>query len=446
MNPCVALVLVVMLVGAAYLVWEASFEGDSGLPLTGHARSIGGGRLVSSLRHWPAVVSNHHSEGLYVPIHDGVQDLNVFVRTAGYYTREEEVVLLLTSLPVSSFSFRSVLGLFDKETGIYAVAFDFPGLGLSDKPHDALYDVDYLAERVKDVIASMNLGKVHLVLQDYAGTVGLRFAERYQHLVRSVTLLDPGLEVAAPQLAFPVSLLAADGDAATARLALPVLTSSLPVLSHLNRYLWRSALGDNFSQADSLAFSFLARYAGGKHSLLRIGAERAKARDALLADPKARQAAAASLKQLLASADNNQSGIPLQCIFTENNNYYSNAEDQRQFVTATFQPSHQEVKRSGFLVQADQPAELVSHVVKFVRGLPKSVDKLNNKQANLQAQREAEEVLARLEAGDPSLHVHAHGHGGGMGAAAGHSHGHSHSHSHSHSHGHDHDHDHDHDH
>jgi pimeloyl-ACP methyl ester carboxylesterase len=147
--------------------------------------------------------------------------------------------------------------------------------------------------------------------------VGLRFAERYQHLVRSVTLLDPGLEVAAPQLAFPVSLLAADGDAATARLALPVLTSSLPVLSHLNRYLWRSALGDNFSQADSLAFSFLARYAGGKHSLLRIGAERAKARDALLADPKARQAAAASLKQLLASADNNQSGIPLQCIFTE---------------------------------------------------------------------------------------------------------------------------------
>jgi pimeloyl-ACP methyl ester carboxylesterase len=146
--------------------------------------------------------------------------------------------------------------------------------------------------------------------------VGLRFAERYQHLVRSVTLLDPGLEAAAPQLAFPVSLLAADGDA-TARLALPVLTSSLPVLSHLNRYLWRSALGDSFSQADSLALSFLARYAGGKHSLLRIGAERAKARGALLADPKARQAAVASLKQLLASADNNQSGIPLQCIFTE---------------------------------------------------------------------------------------------------------------------------------
>ncbi len=88
-----------------------------------------------------------------MPIHDGVQDLNVFVRTAGYYTREEEVVLLLTSrtrspvptchnavatgatlmlcvggtVPVSSFSFRSVLGLLDKEAGIYAVAFDFPG-------------------------------------------------------------------------------------------------------------------------------------------------------------------------------------------------------------------------------------------------------------------------------------------------------------------------------
>jgi hypothetical protein len=31
------------------------------------------------------------------------------------------------TVPVSSFSFRSVLGLLDKEAGIYAVAFDFPG-------------------------------------------------------------------------------------------------------------------------------------------------------------------------------------------------------------------------------------------------------------------------------------------------------------------------------
>lgn len=38
------------------------------------------------------------------------------------------------TVPVSSFSFRSVLGLFDKETGIYAVAFDFPG---TDRPHVA---------------------------------------------------------------------------------------------------------------------------------------------------------------------------------------------------------------------------------------------------------------------------------------------------------------------
>jgi hypothetical protein len=74
---------------------------------------------------------------------------------------------------------------------------------------------------------------------------------------------------------------------------------------------------------------------------------------------------------------------------------------------------HHVVQNSGFLVQADQPAQLVLHVVKFVRGLPPSVDKLNNKKANLQAQREAEDVMARLAAGDPSLHVHSHGHDGG---------------------------------
>lgn len=70
------------------------------------------------------------------------------------------------------------------------------------------------------------------------------------------------------------------------------------------------------------------------------------------------------------------------------------------------------IKDSGFLVQADQPSQLVSHILTHVRKLPQSVDKLNNKQANLEAQREAEEVLARLAAGDPSLHVHSHGHGG----------------------------------
>jgi hypothetical protein len=98
-------------------------------------------------------------------------------------------------------------------------------------------------------------------------------------------------------------------------LAFPVLTSSLPVLSHLNRYLWQSVLGESFSQADSLAFSFLARYNGGKHSLLRIGAERVQARDALVNNVK--PAAEANLQQLLASSGNNQSGIPLQCLFTE---------------------------------------------------------------------------------------------------------------------------------
>lgn len=35
--------------------------------------------------------------GLYVPISTAQRDLNVFVRTAGYYSREEEVILLLTS-------------------------------------------------------------------------------------------------------------------------------------------------------------------------------------------------------------------------------------------------------------------------------------------------------------------------------------------------------------
>ena len=48
------------------------------------------------------------------------------------------------TVPVSSFSFRSVLGLLDKEAGIYAVAFDFPGA----------YTLDLTLQRSRHFIVS----------------------------------------------------------------------------------------------------------------------------------------------------------------------------------------------------------------------------------------------------------------------------------------------------
>lgn len=83
---------------------------------------------------------------------------------------------------------------------------------------------------------------------------------------------------------------------------------------------------------------------------------------------------------------------------------------QRRLKAALPDAPLETVAESGFLVQADQPAELSSRLATFVRSLPPSADKLHNKKLNIQAQHEAEEVLARLAAGDPSLHAHSHSH------------------------------------
>lgn len=56
----------------------------------------------------------------------------------------KETVLLLHGVPGSSFTYRKVLPLIANE-GLRAVSFDFPGLGLSDKPSVEPISFHYLA-------------------------------------------------------------------------------------------------------------------------------------------------------------------------------------------------------------------------------------------------------------------------------------------------------------
>jgi len=99
-----------------------------------------------------------------VPVNDGVRGYNIFARSEGKSRKENEVVLLLHGggyylgyqrdhcltlpfslvVPVSSYVYRKMLPLLS-EAGLFAVAFDFPGLGLSDKPKGLSYDWHYLA-------------------------------------------------------------------------------------------------------------------------------------------------------------------------------------------------------------------------------------------------------------------------------------------------------------
>ena len=112
----------------------------------------------------PRLVEEHEAAGKRI-IAEGQ---HIFVREEG----EGEPILLLHGVPSSSFLYRKMLPELASK-GFRAVSFDFPGVGLSDKPKDIEYDWHALAEWVGRVVDTLKLPPVHLVVHDNAGPIGV---------------------------------------------------------------------------------------------------------------------------------------------------------------------------------------------------------------------------------------------------------------------------------
>jgi haloalkane dehalogenase len=102
--------------------------------------------------------------------------------------RSEEAVLLLHGNPTWSFYYRNVvLALRDR---FRCIAPDHIGMGLSDKPADYPYT---LARRVGDVrrlVAKLRLKRVHLILHDWGGAIGMGWATRNVDFTGRIVLLN----------------------------------------------------------------------------------------------------------------------------------------------------------------------------------------------------------------------------------------------------------------
>jgi haloalkane dehalogenase len=114
-----------------------------------------------------------------------------FVREQG----EGEPVVCLHGVPASSFLYRKVLAELAAR-GLRGIAFDFPGLGLAQRPSEFDYTWTGLGRFSAAAVDELGLDRFHLVVHDIGGPVGFEVAAAMPDRVRSLTILNTLIEVA----------------------------------------------------------------------------------------------------------------------------------------------------------------------------------------------------------------------------------------------------------
>jgi haloalkane dehalogenase len=102
-------------------------------------------------------------------------------------------VLLLHGEPTSSFLWRNLI-LRLVEVGRRAVAPDLIGFGRSDKPAEVgWYSYDRHVESVTRLVEALDLRDLALVVHDWSGPIGLRFAVENPDRVERLVILNTGI-------------------------------------------------------------------------------------------------------------------------------------------------------------------------------------------------------------------------------------------------------------
>jgi len=78
-------------------------------------------------------------------------------------------------------------------TGKRAVAFDLPDFGETIAPDGFVHDVPSYAAFVGEALAELGIERVHLVIHDFGGPIGLVWAMMNPGALASITLIDTGL-------------------------------------------------------------------------------------------------------------------------------------------------------------------------------------------------------------------------------------------------------------
>jgi haloalkane dehalogenase len=105
---------------------------------------------------------------------------------------EGEPVLLLHGEPTWSYLWRKIISPLAQRSRV--VAPDLLGFGRSDKPTDVdWYSYDRHLESLEQLVDALGLERLTLVVHDWGGPIGLRFAVEHEAIVDRIVILDTGI-------------------------------------------------------------------------------------------------------------------------------------------------------------------------------------------------------------------------------------------------------------
>lgn len=118
-----------------------------------------------------------------------IDDLKIKVIEQGH-SSNNTVNLFLHGFPGSSNDWLALIAA--SSSNMRSIAVDMPGFGKSDKPKPFTYTIENYVDILDKIIQALNLNKINLVLHDFGGAWGLRWAILNLNKVSSLTLIDTG--------------------------------------------------------------------------------------------------------------------------------------------------------------------------------------------------------------------------------------------------------------
>jgi pimeloyl-ACP methyl ester carboxylesterase len=104
----------------------------------------------------------------------------------------DEAVVFVHGNPGSADDWERMVGA-AAGTGKRAVAFDLPDFGETVAPDGFEHDLSGYAAFVGEALQELGIERVHLVIHDFGGPIGLVWAMAHPDAVASITLIDTGL-------------------------------------------------------------------------------------------------------------------------------------------------------------------------------------------------------------------------------------------------------------